>query len=66
MTNPCELIPAHSLDQVRQYLGALETVAHMGKAFKDPREVIAALEGFVEPSDVLRRLAERSRRLSSR
>jgi hypothetical protein len=50
------------VDEARRYLGALEAVAHAGRTAKDAHEVMAAVKMFAEPSAVLLRLAERSRK----
>jgi hypothetical protein len=56
------LVARGGLDQERRYLAALEAVARAGKVSSDPSEVIAALRVFARPSDVLKRLADRSRK----
>jgi len=45
------------LKAAREYLAALEALAHMGYASQDPREVFCALRVFAEPSDVLKKMA---------
>jgi hypothetical protein len=43
------------LKTARQYLAALEAIAHMGRSSEDPREVFSALKTFAEPGDFLKR-----------
>ena len=45
------------LKAAREYLAALEALAHMGRASKDPAEIKAALRTLAQPSEFLRRLA---------
>jgi hypothetical protein len=52
------------LGQLRTYLGRLENIARHGRLAEDPAEVKAAVWTFARPSAVLRRLAERERRLA--
>jgi hypothetical protein len=52
------------LGQLRSYLGHLERLARHGRLAEDPQETIAAVWTFARPSVVLRRLAEKDRRLA--
>ena len=54
--------PDRALDQAREYLAALEHVAHAGRTSPDRREVLASLLFFARPTPVLKRLLERSRK----
>jgi hypothetical protein len=54
--------PRRSMQEECSYLAVLETVARRARTSNDPAEIAAAIQCFAEPSAVLRRLANRSRR----
>lgn len=47
----------NNLKAAREYLAALEALAHMGRASEDPTEVTVALVTFARPSAFLKQLA---------
>jgi hypothetical protein len=53
-----------TINQLRDYLGRLEAIARHGRLAEAPNEVKAAVWCFARPSTVLRRLAEKDRRLA--
>jgi hypothetical protein len=59
-------IARERLNQARQCLGDIETLAHAGRVSQNPRDVMVVIRTFARPSAVLKRLAASTERPGSR